>query len=109
MGIGAFTETYSFDQNILREGENNVELEGVLDTGASFSIFYIDAFELTYAKTFHADATPFVFRPDGERVLSITGFAEPDVALFDITDPRRPENRYRSQDPSRWRDVYVAF
>ena len=90
-GIGAFTETYSFDQNILREGENNVELEGVLDTGASFSIFYIDAFELTYARTFHADATPFVFRPDGERVLSITGFAEPDVALFDITDPRRPK------------------
>lgn len=63
----------------------------VLDTGASFSIFYIDAFGLTYAKTFHADATPFVFRPDGERVLSITGFVEPDVALFDITDPRRPK------------------
>ena len=90
-GIGAFTETYSFDQSILREGDNNVELEGVLDTGASFSIFYIDAFDLTYAKTFYAEATPFVFRPDGERVLSIAGFSEPDVMLFDITNPRRPK------------------
>ena len=90
-GIGAFTETYSFDQSILREGDNNVELEGVLDTGASFSIFYIDAFDLTYAKTFYAEATPFVFRPDGERVLSIAGFSEPDIMLFDITNPRRPK------------------
>lgn len=90
-GIGAFAETYSFDQSILREGDNNVELEGVLDTGASFSIFYIDAFDLTYAKAFNADTTPFVFRPDGERVLSIAGFSEPDVMLFDITDPRRPK------------------
>ncbi len=90
-GIGAFNEAYSFDQSVLREGDNTVELEGVLDTGAPFSVFYIDAFELTYAKTFQADATPFVFGADGDRVLSVTGLTEPDVTLLDITDPKRPK------------------
>jgi hypothetical protein len=90
-GIGAFVETYPFDQGILREGDNQVEIEGVLDTGASFSIVYIDAVELTYAKRFHADAMPFVFRPDGDRAVRIGGFAEPAVTVLDITDPSRPK------------------
>lgn len=90
-GIGTFSEAYAFAQNLLREGDNSVELEGVLDTGAPFSIVYVDGFELTYAKQFQADTDPFVFRPDGGRTVSVRGFTNPDIELLDITEPRRPE------------------
>ena len=89
-GIGRFRGEWVFDASYLKEGANHVELEGVLDTGAPLSVFYVDGFDLTYRRLYRASRLPFVFRADESTTLAVSGLPGPDVLLFDITNPRLP-------------------
>ena len=89
-GIGRFRGEWSFDASYLKEGANHVELEGVLDTGAPLSVFYVDGFDLTYRRLYRASRLPFVFRAEESTTLAVSGLPGPDVLLFDITNPRLP-------------------
>jgi hypothetical protein len=89
-GIGAYTLEAAVPTSLLREGENVVEIEGVLDTGAPFSIFYVDSVDVTHPRLYHAPGPTFVFRADGARSLRVSGFSEPGIMVLDIQNPRRP-------------------
>ena len=89
-GIGGFALEATFGQALLREGDNTIEVEGVLDSGAAFSIFYVDGFELEYQRTFRASDVPFVFRAEMRGEVTVKGLSESEVTVLEITDPSRP-------------------
>ena len=89
-GVGAYTLEAAVATSLLREGDNAVEIEGLLDTGAPFSIFYVDSVDITHPRRYHASGSTFVFHADGARSLSVTGFSEPTVMVLDVTVPTRP-------------------
>jgi len=84
----------SFSQGLLYDGTNMIEVKGLLDTGAPYSIFYVDSFDLTYKRLYEAVGNALVFRGESPvfttSPVTITGFTDPGIFVFDITDPDRP-------------------
>lgn len=85
------TFTAGFSQGILHEGANDVEIEGSLDEGSNYDIFYVDSFDLTYQRLYQAAGNTLTCRGDQNPVVTITGFTTPQIMLFDITDAQKPE------------------
>jgi hypothetical protein len=85
------TVQYSFSQELLTEGDNTIEVKGLLDTGASQSIFYVDSFDLSYHRLYQAVDNRLIARGDGNPVVTIEGFTEPDIFVFDVTDANKPK------------------
>ncbi|MFC1837613.1 C25 family cysteine peptidase [Thermodesulfobacteriota bacterium] len=98
-GIEIFPCKLPFPQNYLNEGENTLDVEGILEGDVSFSLFYIDSFDIQYQKYYEAADNSLSFHGNGNRAVTITGFAEEEIFLLDVSDPSWPillENKNRS-------------
>ncbi len=89
-GAVAHTLDLSFKQAILKNGENIVQIYGLLDTGAPYDILYINSFDLTYQRLYHAVGNTLLCRGDGNAVITVTGFTHSDISVFDVTDTEYP-------------------
>ncbi len=70
----------------LLEGENVLVLEAPGDTGAKAEVALLDWYEIGYQRGFVAEDDQLQF--EGEAgAYRIVGFSQPDVGIFDITDP----------------------
>jgi len=80
----------SFSQSLLNDGENTVEVSGTLDNGVPYSIFYLDSFDLGCRRHYRALDNRLFCRGNGNAVITVEGFTNPDIMVFDVTDPLRP-------------------
>ncbi len=86
----------------LLEGENVLLLEAPGDTGAKADVILLDWYEISYQRGFVAEDDRLQFearRPEAPPELDeglvegqagayrLAGFSQPDVSIFDITDP----------------------
>ena len=90
-GIGAYTLKCSFDRSLLREGDNDVEVTGVLDNDVPYSIFYINSFNLYFQSYFRTNNDKFFVRGNGQQTVTIEGFTNSHIEVFDITDSSHPK------------------
>ena len=65
-------------------------MTGLLDSGALYSVFYVDFFDLTYERTYQAVDNRLLCRGDGNKVVRVEGFTGPDIYVFDVTNAKRP-------------------
>ncbi|HID86077.1 MAG TPA: hypothetical protein EYP55_01710 [Anaerolineae bacterium] len=72
--------------SVLLEGENTLALEAPGDTGARADVVLLDGFEIGYRRRFIAEDDRLQFEGDAG-AYRIAGFSQPDVEVFDITDP----------------------
>jgi len=81
--------TFDLDPNWLSE-ETTVTVEALLDSEASFSLFFIEGFELAYRRTLRTseDRLRFVVGESGS--ASVDGFTGPDLIAIDVTKPLAP-------------------
>ena len=91
-GLNPYTFTAAFNQSLLKEGENTIEVHGLLDEGIPFSMFLIDSFDLTYERLYEADGNKLFFKGDGNQSVRVKGFTSttPDILLFNVTNPETP-------------------
>ncbi len=89
-GLTAKDVTISLSPALLHEGDNTVEVRGLLAPGVPLNIFYVDAFDLRYPRLYQTAGTPFFVRGAGNRTVTVSGFASPAVQVYDLADPRRP-------------------
>ena len=87
-GIGTHEVAIELPVGLLQEGDNVVEVEGILD-GAPYSVFYIDAFALRYARRYEARDDALHFNGTGRASISLVGFSS-EPWLFDISDATTP-------------------
>jgi hypothetical protein len=80
----------SFSQSLLNDGENTVEVSGTLDNGVPYSIFYLDSFDLCYQRYYRAVNNRLFCRGNGNAAITVEGFTDTDIMVFDVTDPLRP-------------------
>lgn len=73
---------------VLQSGTNTVELRGLLDPEVALSVFYVDGFEVEYLREPRAVADRLVL-PGNGGVVSVAGFTNDRIAVFDISDPHR--------------------
>jgi hypothetical protein len=83
--------TVSFDQSLIIDGPNAVEIAGILDNGVPYSIFYVDSFDLDYHRHYRAVDNRLICRGGENPVVTIEGFTDSDIKVFDVTDPLQPK------------------
>jgi hypothetical protein len=90
-GINALDLELPFSQSLLNEGDNTVRVTGLLDTGAPYSVFYVDSFDLNYHRYYKASNNRLFAKGDGNQVVTIDGFTNHDIFVFDISNPKKPK------------------
>lgn len=86
-GTDAHDETFTVDPGILNNGDNTISVTGSLPTGAPYSIFYVDSFDLAYTRLYHAVDNVLFARGDQNQQVTIDGFTSPSIRVFDIIQP----------------------
>ncbi|MCZ6506456.1 MAG: C25 family cysteine peptidase, partial [Acidobacteria bacterium] len=89
-GVGDHAATFAVNPKTLIAGSNTVEIEAILGPGVSNSLFFIDSFDLEYSRSHRAVEDSLHF-PGTGGVISIDGFTEDAIRVFDITDPSSPQ------------------
>ena len=92
-GLNPYTLTVTFNQSLINEGENTIEVQGLRDAGIAWSMFLIDSFDLTYMRRYEAVDNKLFFRGDGNQIVTINGFTTqtPDILLLNVTNPDMPQ------------------
>jgi hypothetical protein len=83
--------TASFDQTLLVDGDNTVEVTALLADGLDFDEFYLDGFDLRYRRLHRAHQNRLNATTTGSEIMTVEGFESPDITVFDISDPAQPE------------------
>jgi hypothetical protein len=81
-GASANEVVFEFDSDLLNDGENTIVVTGLLDTGAEYSIFYVDSFDLRYPRYYKSVNNRLVTRGDGNSVITVEGFAGDDIFVL---------------------------
>ncbi|MBX7186324.1 MAG: carboxypeptidase regulatory-like domain-containing protein [Vicinamibacteria bacterium] len=89
-GTDEVDATATFDESLLVDGENTLTIEGLTDTAAPYSLFYVDSFDVRYGSLYRAQNNRAEVPAAGHPSILITGFTEPDIAVFDISAPNQP-------------------
>ncbi|HEC11923.1 MAG TPA: hypothetical protein ENI80_01510 [Acidiferrobacteraceae bacterium] len=90
-GTDAATLTFNFSQGLLQEGDNGVEIRGLLDTGVAYSYVYLDSLALSYHRTYRALNDQLLLRGDNNTVVTVTDFSGPNISVLNVSHPNRPK------------------
>ncbi|HXI88430.1 MAG TPA: C25 family cysteine peptidase [Blastocatellia bacterium] len=74
----------SLAHSMLREGQNQVTL---ISQGGPYDISLVDYVRLTYQHTFAADDNTLRLTATAQQALTIWGFSNESIQVFDVTDP----------------------
>ncbi|MCX7670096.1 MAG: C25 family cysteine peptidase [Anaerolineae bacterium] len=88
-----FVHAVPFTPTLIATGVNTVTVVAVGDTGAAADSIYVNWIEVDYAARYIAQDDRLAFHvvgTDGRTLLQVAGFRTADIAVYDITDPRRP-------------------
>jgi len=100
---------FAFDQAILHEGDNTIAVKGLLDTGAPYSFFYVNAIDLTYNRFYIASGNSLAVSGSENDTITISGFSNPKVMVFDVTGNREPAYMNASTIRQEEDDFSVSF
>lgn len=89
-GKAPYVLTATFDAALLRDGDNTVTVRGDLDSGVSYSVFWLNGFDLAYPRAYQAEDNRLRLNGAGNRVVTVGGFNGSNIAVLDISDPRQP-------------------
>jgi uncharacterized repeat protein (TIGR01451 family) len=88
-GMDAYELWVTFAQDILRDGDNAIEVSALLDTGAPYSVFYVDSLDVDYKRYYRAVNNELEANGGTNRVMTIGGFANSKVVVLNVTNPKR--------------------
>jgi hypothetical protein len=79
------------NSSLLIDGTNTISISGALDLRAPYSLFYVESFDLTYQRRYKAENNTLLCRGDGNAVVTVTGFTDPQVVVLDVSNPEQPK------------------
>ncbi|MBN1552507.1 hypothetical protein JW979_13615 [bacterium] len=72
------------------EPVNTLEVSGILDQGAPYSVFFVDSIDLTYTRQTKAVQENLSLHNLITFPAVVSGFQSPKIMAFDVTDPSTP-------------------
>ena len=91
-GVEVIRPAYSFDQSVLREGSNDMQVTALAGAGATWIGLHFRSFDLTYARTYEVvKAGQLVFSAKPGQPVAVTGLATGAVKVVELgfkDDPR---------------------
>jgi hypothetical protein len=89
-GITANQATFAIPSGVLQAAGNQAQITALVGDGAPYSIFYLNSFDLSYARSFQASGDALAFTGGGNPQVTVTGFSSSGVRLLDVQDPLHP-------------------
>lgn len=89
-GTSAYTMELEFSQEILHDGENTVEIKGVLDHDVPYSGFFVDFLDICYTRYYVATDNHIEIPGDGNPAVTARCFDFSDILVLDVAYPRKP-------------------
>ncbi|VAX07989.1 hypothetical protein MNBD_GAMMA26-1676 [hydrothermal vent metagenome] len=89
-GLAAQELTLELPLELLNDGDNTVEVAGVLEAGVPYSLFYVNEFALSYPRSYASENNHLEVEKAGHKTLSIGGFGSKHIMALDISNPNRP-------------------
>jgi len=88
-GNGEYIQEMAVPLSVLKEGTNSLIVESRGDTGAVVDTVYLNWFEVSYLRGFHAmgDELKFPVVDNGRFDVTVDNLTQPTVNIYDITDP----------------------
>lgn len=74
---------FSIPQALLKEGQNLVTL---VPQGEQTDVSLVDYIRITYQHSFTPDSDVLKFIANADQVVTVNGFSNPSIRLFDVTD-----------------------
>lgn len=90
-GLGEQWLSVPMGQSLLREGQNSLQITAVLDRGVAYSAFFLDSLEVKYRRNYKAVGDSLWCKGGDNPVVTVSAFSGPDLAVFDLSDPKRPK------------------
>ncbi len=100
------TNRFSVPPAVLQEGENVVTLTA--QNGAN-DISLVDTIQLTYPHFYTADSDSLKFTAQGGEGITVAGFSNPAVQVFDITNGQAPVEVRVSTEPDKANGFNAKF
>ncbi len=89
-GLAVKIFSVRFDQNLLNQGDNQLRLISSLGTGVSYSVVWLDSFEIDYGRELRTDADSLEFLAGADQTIISAGFSSNEVGIFELSDPLKP-------------------
>lgn len=89
-GQNDFEVVGQFDQSLLVEGANTLELVAYRGAGVPMSLVYIDSARVSFGRTYASVDDSLLFRGDANAVVTVSGFSSEDVVVLDLSHPTLP-------------------
>jgi hypothetical protein len=90
-GLDANSCQLNFPQSVLIDGENTVNICSLNWEGVPYSYLYVNSFDLSYQRYYKAVNNILWCQGDTNQTISVTGFSETQVMVWDISQPRQPK------------------
>jgi hypothetical protein len=87
--LNAGASTFSIPAGALHASNNVVTVEGVLEPGSTFDVFYINNFDVSYRRAATADAGRLTMSATAGSSIVANGFTSTPT-IFDISNPLQP-------------------
>ncbi|MGD9872967.1 MAG: SdrD B-like domain-containing protein [Kiritimatiellia bacterium] len=78
------------DGGILAAQGNVLQIEAVKVDGVTNGIFYLDRFDVTYQRLYRAVDDQIILKADANPVVTVEGFTNSQIEVWDVTEPLRP-------------------
>ena len=101
-GISRFSGSFTIPESLLREGTNSM----VLNTLGSNDVSYFDSATINYTRRYAADQNRLFFQTPGYRKVNLTGFASPNIRVFDTTHRWCSSVDIKSRHRAEWQHLY---
>ncbi len=89
-GATPYTVTLPVNPELLKAGANTIEVVGLLDAGVPYSIFFVNSFDVSYQRAYQATNDGLVSISANDQALSVYGFSNQQVMIFDLSNPKLP-------------------
>lgn len=78
------------DQSLLASGRLDVKIVAGALPGVPYSVFYIDHFDLDYARRYVASDNMLELGANGNSVVTVGGFSTPAIHVLDVSNADKP-------------------
>ena len=90
-GATAHSVSFLVPAGMLHDGANTVDISAV-DPGVSPSLIFVDSLDLSYARYYRAVDDQAIVKANGDSVITVRNFTQPDLLVFDISNPLSPRH-----------------
>jgi hypothetical protein len=92
-GTSAAEGSFDIPAGALVPGTNTVSITAMTDTGAAYSMFGVDGFDLTYVRSATAVQDQLLLTAGSSGSFQVSALSRSRVWVFDVTSPRAPVRR----------------